>query len=103
MALSHGLYDHPIPLSLLPFTDQMVSEQVHQDLEEAAMGKSLNREKLEELRDFNRQIQEESQYWRQREDELEKELAKCQGLLHRHEGRIRQEQIATLAVGGEIH
>jgi hypothetical protein len=30
------------------------------------MGKSLKREKLEELRDFNRQIQEESQYWRQR-------------------------------------
>jgi hypothetical protein len=29
------------------------------DLEEAAMGKTLNKEKLEELRDFNRQIQEE--------------------------------------------
>jgi hypothetical protein len=42
------------------------------------MGKALNREKLEELRDFNRQIQEESRYWRQRADELEKELAKRQ-------------------------
>jgi hypothetical protein len=30
------------------------------DLEEATMGKYLNREKLEELRDFNRKIQEES-------------------------------------------
>jgi hypothetical protein len=67
------------------------------------MGKSLNREKLEELRDFNRKIQEESWYWRQREDELEKEISKCTGLLHHHEGRIRQEHIATLAVGGEIH
>jgi uncharacterized protein YPO0396 len=42
------------------------------------MGKALNREKLEELRDFNRKIQEENWYWRQREDELEKELSKCQ-------------------------
>jgi hypothetical protein len=36
------------------------------------MGKALKREKLEELRDFNRQIQEESRYWRQKADELEK-------------------------------
>jgi hypothetical protein len=41
------------------------------------MGKSLKREKLEDLRDFNKQIQEENWYWRQREDELEKELSKC--------------------------
>jgi hypothetical protein len=50
----------------------------YRSLEAATMGKALNREKLEELRDFNRQIQEESRYWRQREDELEKELAKRQ-------------------------
>jgi hypothetical protein len=40
------------------------------------MGKSLNRQKLEELRDFNRHIQEESKYWRQRVDEMEKDLSK---------------------------
>jgi hypothetical protein len=40
------------------------------------MGKYLNIEKLEELRDFNRKIQEESWYWRQRADEMEKELSK---------------------------
>jgi len=28
------------------------------------MGKSLKREKLEELREFNRKNEEESQYWR---------------------------------------
>ena len=42
------------------------------------MGKALNREKLEELRDFNRKIEEEIQYWGQREDELEKEISKQQ-------------------------
>jgi hypothetical protein len=40
------------------------------------MGKPLKREKLKELRDFNRKIQEESQFWRKKEDEMEKELAK---------------------------
>jgi len=40
------------------------------------MGKYLNIEKLEELRDFNGKIQEESWYWRQRADEMEKELSK---------------------------
>jgi predicted nucleic acid-binding Zn-ribbon protein len=30
------------------------------------------------LRDFSRKIQEEIWYWRQREDELEKEISKCQ-------------------------
>jgi hypothetical protein len=48
------------------------------DLEEAVMGKTLNKEKLEELRDFNRHSRQECYYWRQREDELEKKLAKCQ-------------------------
>jgi hypothetical protein len=42
------------------------------------MGKTLKREKLEDLRDFNKQIQEESWYWRQKENELEKELSKHQ-------------------------
>jgi len=42
------------------------------------MGKALKKEKLEELRDFNRQIQEESRYWKQGADELEKELSKRQ-------------------------
>jgi hypothetical protein len=36
------------------------------------MGKTLNREKLEELRDFNKNIQEEIRYWRKKEYELEK-------------------------------
>jgi hypothetical protein len=36
------------------------------------MRKTLKREKLEELRDFNRKIQEESWYWRQKKDEQEK-------------------------------
>jgi len=40
------------------------------DIEAAAMGNALNREKLDELRDFNRQIQEKSPYWKQRVDEL---------------------------------
>jgi len=47
-------------------------------LEEASMGKYLNKEKLEELRDFNRKIQEEIQYGRKRTDGLEKDLAKLQ-------------------------
>jgi len=38
----------------------------------------LKREKLEELRDFNREIQEECWYWRQRVDEMEKDIAKHQ-------------------------
>ena len=48
------------------------------DLETTAMGKYLKLHILEGLRDFNKQIQEESQYWKLKADELEKELAKCQ-------------------------
>jgi hypothetical protein len=40
------------------------------------MGKSLKREKLEELRDFNMNIQEEREYWRYKVDDLGKELTK---------------------------
>jgi len=40
------------------------------------MGKVLNRENLEELRDINMNIQEEIWYWRQRENGMEKDLAK---------------------------
>jgi hypothetical protein len=46
------------------------------DLEAIGMGKALKRENMEGLRDINRQIQEESRYWRQKADELEKEFAK---------------------------
>jgi hypothetical protein len=41
------------------------------------MGKSLKKEKLEELRDFNMNIQEESWYWRKITDEMEKDISKC--------------------------
>jgi hypothetical protein len=34
------------------------------DLEAFSMGKALKRGELEELRDFNRQIQNECWYWR---------------------------------------
>jgi hypothetical protein len=42
----------------------VLSNRLIEDLEMVSMGKALKREKLEELRDFNRHIQEESQYWR---------------------------------------
>jgi uncharacterized protein YlxW (UPF0749 family) len=67
------------------------------------MGKSLKREKMEELRDFNRQIQEESQYWRQRVDELEKELAKHQDSFIAMREELDKSRLQALAVGGEIH
>jgi len=35
-----------------------------EELEEVVMGKSLNKEKLEEFIDANRKIQEEIHYWR---------------------------------------
>jgi hypothetical protein len=36
------------------------------------MGKSLKREKLEELRDFNRKSKRKVWYWRKKVDEMEK-------------------------------
>jgi hypothetical protein len=53
----------------------------------------MKRETLEELITFNRQTQNETQ----------KRTCQILGLLHHHEGRIRQEQVATLAIGGKIH
>jgi hypothetical protein len=42
------------------------------NLEVFFMGKALKMEKLEELRDCNRHIQEKSWYWRKKVNELEK-------------------------------
>ena len=53
-------------------------------------GKTLKREKLQELQEFDRQIQEESRYWRERAKELEKELSTNQNF---------EENIADFSMG----
>jgi hypothetical protein len=39
------------------------------------IGNNLKRQNLKDLRDINKKIQEESQYWSEKEDEMGKELA----------------------------
>jgi uncharacterized protein YlxW (UPF0749 family) len=63
------------------------------------MGKSLKREKMEELRDLNRQIQEESWYWRQRVDELEKELSKRQDSFTAMREELDRSRLQLLQLG----
>jgi hypothetical protein len=63
------------------------------------MGKSLNREKLEDLRDFNKNIQEEIHYWRQRENDLEKEHAKRQDSFTAMREKLDKRRLQLLQLG----
>ena len=54
------------------------------------MGKSLKKKKPQELQEFNRNIQEERMYWRERAKELEKELSTHQNF---------EENIADFSMG----
>ena len=66
------------------------------------MGKSLKREKLEELQGLNKQIQEERTYWRQRANKLknknkkQNKTNKQTNLLSKHQNF--EENIAELSM-----
>ena len=67
--------------------------------EDFTMGKALKREKLEEIKEFNSQIQEESMYWKQKAKDLEKELTTRQDSFTTMREELDKNKLQLLQLG----
>jgi len=72
------------------------------NLETIFMEKASKREKLEELRDLNRKIQDEILYWSQRVDELEKEISKHYDSFSSMKAELDRSILQLLQFGGKF-